>query len=197
MIEQINYHVDQALARLLEQYKSKPRIKSVISSICTPIQGIQTVTNELNTLRTINGSVGQQLDNLGTIVGIQRGELTDAQYRLWIKAKVLINISDGEPEIVIQAYTLLTEGSTTYLTEFFPGAIGLMSDGVIPSGLESTVAHLIKQCLSAGVRIDTLGYFSPINPFSFDGIIAPLGGGYGSIYDANIGGEFAGLYKIT
>ena len=169
-------------------------MRGLVGSVVYPIQEIESTLEDLNTLRSIDTATGAQLDGLGSIVGIERGILNDEDYRTRIKAKILINISEGEPEIIITAYSLLTGSSVTFLQEHYPAGVGLMSDGSIPPGQEDLFAELIQSALSAGVRLDSLGYFDPSNPFSFDGAVAPAGGGFGSIYNSAAGGKLAGLY---
>jgi hypothetical protein len=135
-----------------------------------------------------------QLDGLGAIVGIDRMGLDDDTYRVRIKARVLINISEGEPEIVMSIYRMLTGGTTSQIFESFPATVELFSDGVIPPGQEDLFASLVQSALAAGVRLGAMGYYDSENPFSFAGDVSPAGNGFGSIYDANAGGRFAGLY---
>jgi len=196
MIPIIVNHIDQALDRLITQYKDRDGIRALVSAFCAPIQTLEDAIIDMNISRTIDGSVGVQLDGLGAIVGIERLGLEDFDYRIRIKAKVLINISEGEPEIIIAAFNLLTESTVTILQEYYPGGVGLSSDGVIPLNQIDIVAELIEKALSAGVRLDSMAYFDPVNPFSFDGTLNPAGGGFGSLYDAGVGGKFAGLYSF-
>lgn len=194
MIPVIPNHVQQALDRLITQYKNRPGVQGLVGSLVYPWQEIEQTLSDLNTLRAVDTATGAQLDGLGSIVGIERGQLSDNDYRVRIKAKILINISEGEPEIIITAYSLLTGASVTFLQELPPCGVGLMSDGSIPAGQEELFAELIKSALAAGVRLDSMGHFDASNPFSFDGAVAPTGGGYGSIYDSAAGGMLAGLY---
>ena len=194
MITPISNHVQQALNRLITQYADKPLMRGLLASFVTPVQEIEGVLEELNVQRAIDTAVGVQLDGLGSIVGIARNNLGDEPYRIRIKARILINISEGEPEIIIAVFALLTGSSLTVLQEYPPCGVGLFGDGVIPSGQEDLFASLIKSALAAGVRLDAMGYFDSSNPFSFDGLVSPTGGGFGSIYDGAVGGMLGGLY---
>ena len=58
--------------------------------------------------RVVGVAVGAQLDVLGRIVGEARLGDPDANYRLRIKAGILLNVSSGTPEELLAIFRLLT-----------------------------------------------------------------------------------------
>jgi hypothetical protein len=196
MIATIVNHTSQAISRLITQYGNQPNLQGLVGALISPVQAIEDALNQLNMFRLIDQATGVQLDGLGKIVGIARFGLSDNDYRFWIKAAVLINISDGEPETVLAIYNLLTETTSGMIFEYYPASVGLSSDGLISAGNEDLVAGLVLSALPAGVRLDSLGYYDSSNPFSFDGTVSPQGAGFGSIYDSTLGGIWGGYYAF-
>lgn len=196
---QITTHVADAKARLLEQYKGKPGMEALIEKLVAPLQELEDTFIALSIERTIDDADGIQLDKLGDIVGIERSSLPDPlddeAYRQRIRAKVLVNISNGEPETLIQVYRLLTQSGLVFLEENFPAGVALMGD-VPPFNLSDAnlIVDLLEAAAAAGVRIDTLGTFDPDEPFAFEGPIFGLG--FGDSTDALVGGKFATLEVI-
>jgi hypothetical protein len=108
----ISDHITRAKIRLIEQYKGKPKVEGVIEALVKPLQEIEDVLQQLKTERWVDSAVGVQLDKIGEIVGMEREyEQGDEDYRLLIKAKIIMNLNQGTPEEVIAA------------AKFFIGAI--------------------------------------------------------------------------
>lgn len=187
-------HVAQAVARLIEQYKKKPDLEGMVGAFTAPFQALEDTFQDLETDRSLETSVGVQLDRLGTIVGIARAtNETDDEYRISIKTKIVENISQGEPERLITVYRLLVGASLVYLSELYPGGIGLMSDvDLADQDFINLLFKRIDRIAAAGVRIDYLGSFDPDEPFAMAGTLP--GEGFGTDTDPLIGGKFATLY---
>lgn len=194
MATEITNHVELAWNRLIQQYKQSQSLKDLIEALVNPIQGLETVFQDLSDGRTIEVATGTLLDRLGDIVGIDRvvGQDDDA-YRLAIKTKVVENVSQGEPERLISVYKILLSASLVHLCECFPAAVGMMSDVDISTQDEiDNLFAKIKRIAPAGVRIDYLGSFDETEPFAMAGDL--IGAGFGSTADALAGGKFATLY---
>ncbi len=197
-IVKITDHIIAAKKRLLEQYKGKARMEALIEALVTPVQPLEDAFFQLLEERYLETSVGFQLDRLGDIVGISRDGLNDDQYRLRIRARIFVNVSNGEPETLILVYKLLTLSNLVILEELFPAAAGLMCDGPdIPDPEDvQFIADLMEAAALAGVRIDFLGVFDEANPFAFDGTVLPLGDGFGDTGNPATGGLFGKLYDF-
>jgi hypothetical protein len=178
MITRITNHVQLALGRLLEQDKGKAGIANLASALVEPLQTLENTFMDLLTLRVLGAASGLQLDQLGDVVGIDRLGLGDAAYAQRISARILVNISNGDPETLIQIFKLLTQGSLVVYEEHFPAGYGVMSNGPATGG---------------GIRMDTFGVFDNSAPFAMAGTIYP-GGGFGSTLNPTAGGKLGQLY---
>jgi hypothetical protein len=196
--DNINNHVQSAIARLIEQYKGKPRIKGLITAFVDQVQELEDVLFDLRDDRSLNNATGATLDNIGSIVGVTRifGE-SDTAYRIRIKNGIFTNRAQGTPEVLIDLVKTFCAPNTNIY--FFEGAVA--SFGINHDDQNMTQATInglyktLKNSKAAGVRIEHVTAFDPSNAFSFAG--DSLGGGFGDSNNTNVGGKFAALQLET
>lgn len=193
-ISKITTHVADALARLIEQYKSKPKIEGFMRAMVNQFQELEDVGDTLFLQRMLDDSVGEQLDNFGTIVALEREGFDDDFYRILLAVKIGQNISRGEPERIISVLKILTQATLVHYQNLGNGNIGLATDGTITPGLETFTFENMERVVMAGVRINFLACFDPDEPFSFDGT-GPVGLGFSSLAAPTSGGKFAFLHR--
>ena len=190
-VTEITNHVQQALDRLVQQYKEKPKLNAVLTAFIEQLQELETVGKDLNEDRSIFTAAGTNLDNLGTIIGLDRlpGE-SDTVYRAKLQAQISQNIAQGQPEVVIDTYRLLVENTFVLYQGMYPGGVALASpvDFATQDEVDATIA-VIESVLPAGVRVEYFGVFDPDEAFAFEG--SQPGFGFGDLADANVGGKFA------
>lgn len=189
----INNHVEQALDRLIAQYKDATNLQGLLTALINPVQDIEGVLNDMNVLRQISLAFGQTLDNIGSIVGFPRPPgASDTDYRNDILGQVLVNVSQGQPEQVIRAFQLFTNASLVLLDEFFPAEVLVESDHVFPD--QAAIDHIIdviEQITPAGVRCDGIVTFDTAMAFAFDGVLS--GSGFDDYTSPGSGGLLASL----
>lgn len=174
-VTQITTHEIDARKRLLFQYKDSPNIISLIDSLGgQQIQDLEDALFQLNMRLDIDNSEGVQLDNIGGIVGQVRNGQSDAQYRLFLKAKGGRNVSEGDIERVLSVWKLITGGTVVQLIENYPAEVELYSDIPVPDALASFAFALMQDVVSAGVRVVS-SIISPENAFGFEGSVGTLG----------------------
>ena len=192
MFAPITTHVQDAVARLITQYKNSPNIIGVITVFAQQIQVIENALINMNILRYLNGASGVQLDNIGSIVGIARttGQ-TDAQYINDIFAQIKINTSDGQPEQVIQTFQLFTGTAQVRLFEFFPGEVLIESEYYPPDiPTVNSLFAILDEVLAAGVAAVGVVCYDSVAPFAYRVSDSP-GVGYGTNKDPLVGGAYA------
>lgn len=189
---QITIHETDALNRLLYQYKGKPYIDSLIKDICTTqIQELEDAIIPLFNRLDIDASEGVQLDEIGEIVGQSRLGLLDATYRLFLKAKIGANVSEGDIPRVIDVWKLITNANLVQLLEAYPAEVDLYYDVPLDSSLTSLAFDLIQKVAGAGIAVGFIAVFENGNAFTLDGDVA---GDHGTD-DENAG--FSGLSQGT
>ena len=98
---------------------------------CHSIQEIDDVDQTLKFDRSIETSVGVQLDGLGQILGLARlPDEGDEDYREKLKFQIFINKSNGTPEEVIAVLKFLTKATKIRYHEYYPAAFQMDTDGV-------------------------------------------------------------------
>lgn len=123
MISQRNdNHVAEGAELLTGKYRDKPVISGILKAL---LGGVQTLERELWVL--LWGWVlehegyhasGQQLDDLGAIVGQPREGRSDADYILAIRLRIRVLRSKGRAEDILQVATLINPAAT--YVEGFP-----------------------------------------------------------------------------
>lgn len=113
-------------------------------------------------------AVGQQLDNLGEIVGETRQGRSDEDYEVAIRGRVKLNISSGTIEDVYAIAGLIAPTLTTSLQEFYPAAFEAeVIEAITDESDIERLAEFIRLARPAAVRGSLKYHLSPA--FSYDG----------------------------
>lgn len=100
--------VEIAVDRPSYKLKDKENFIALITMLVSQLQEIEEALILLGNQKDIDNVVGIYLDYLGKILGEDRLERSDEEYRTALKLKISINNSDGTPDIIseiIQTYT--------------------------------------------------------------------------------------------
>jgi hypothetical protein len=112
----VSNRLEQALAKLLTQFKGLPVMEGILASYVEQVQELENVFIDLLLLRTLDNATGAQLDGVGAIVGELRLGRNDTDYRAAIAGRIKINRQHSRIEDVITAM-LLTLDEPYELTE--------------------------------------------------------------------------------
>lgn len=172
-------HVKRTQDLLIEQFEKKPKINGMVEGVVTQWQQIEDVGVELYTLRMLHTAGGYTLDILGEIIGLSRGGLDDDDYRAQLYFGIFLNISSGEPELLIAALKNVTGATIVHYEEIYPAAVALSAylDTIPPANTLSQLQKLAP----AGVRVSANYVTTDIRPFTWAGegaIPTPAEGGY-------------------
>lgn len=178
MITRITDHVLAAQNRLIQQYKDSANLKSLIEDLFgTQVQEIENIFWDLLSRLDINTMIGTQLDNIGTIVGQARNGQIDAIYRLFIQAKIGVNVSESEASRIIDVWKLITQANTVHMFEAFPAEIDLYADVALDPALADQAFALIQNVAGAGILVGFVAVISNFGDFGFQGSFNSLGFG--------------------
>ncbi len=162
-------HQATALNRLLEQYKDKARLKTLVDIFAEQIQALEDVFWELYIKRTVDAATGDQLRILGRIVGLQQGETSDTDFRVLVRAQIRVLKSRGtfKDLLGIIRLTIGTDPSTRTLKEVFPA--GLACEVLaMPDFSLVLLARALRLAKAGGVSLD-ITYPPPAGEwFTFD-----------------------------
>jgi hypothetical protein len=114
-------HATVGLARLIWQYRGDhPRLQAALQAQLDEDDRLEAVLYDVLVGLWPLTAVGTQLDLLGEIVGQERGDLTDDEYRIVILCRILANRSDGRTEDLLGIIDVAGATGTTQVDESWP-----------------------------------------------------------------------------
>lgn len=184
------------LARMIWQFRGdQPRLQGALEALLDEVQNLEDVSFEVLTERWPLTAIGTQLDTIGKIVGQERGELSDDQYRLFILARILVNRSNGRIEELIDILEIV--GVTDMkISEFWPAEMRI-SIADYPYG--DLLGGLLAEAKAGGVtfrwvwseetRANTFAFGSSLGSDTVD-----ANKGFGDLTEATqtTGGQWSG-----
>lgn len=170
-------HVEQGTDRLLERFKNQPNMVGTLQVILRRMQRIEDVIWELYEGVWLDNAIGVQLDNLGDIVGELRKGRQDEVYRLWIRARIKINRSNGKISDTLELARLILESTASikYIPEY-PAAYKVTVNNTAVGAVD--VSALLNQVRPAGVQLTVTVTASLANAFVLN-TLTPLTNGFG------------------
>lgn len=166
-IIQITDFVKRGKLLLPTQSKGKPNLEALLDNLYSKeVQEIENVIFQLLDITDIDLSVVQQLDNLGIVVGQRRVGLTDALLRIFLKARIGANVSQGSIEDLISIWKLIVSPGVVELFENFPAEVSLYTDIPLDDALVIDAFNLMKKVPAAGVQLGFTAVFFD-TPFGF------------------------------
>lgn len=144
-------HVEQAVELLIEQFKRRPRLVALLSSLVMPAQEIEDTLRDFLLHRRIATATGDTLDAVGENVGCPRsGRTVDAVYRQAIYMQIALNRSCGQADLLSHAATFFTDAKEIHLWENYTASVLLFIYALsIPAGLTAR----LKQAAAGGVAL--------------------------------------------
>lgn len=167
-LSQDTEHVNQALARLIEQYVGKPRVEALLSIFVNQVQDLEDALWQLATERFVDTAIGAQLNVLGEIVGQDRQGLSDDDYRALIRARIKANNSEGTiPDVYSIALAAVGGTWDVRIDQKFPAAFLVVFEAAVAIN-RNIINRLIRDGTAAGVRSITVFAVSDVNQMRFE-----------------------------
>lgn len=145
-------HVLRSLGLRITQDQESPRFAALISSYIEEVQLVENVAWQVLESRMLELATGAQLDLLGKLVGQERVGDSDDEYRVYIRARIAVNMSDGTADDVMRVAGTLLDGLTWRYWEVYPMTIFVEAFGV--EKLQGTIANMIRAARMAGVAFN-------------------------------------------
>lgn len=199
IVPKITTHSQDVLNRLMQQYRDKPKIEGFYGAFAEQIQDLENAIYELDAGRQVfdgvmSPAVGVQLDQIGTIVGIQRNGLSDAEYLLFIFGKIAENFSDTTIPTILNILGYVFQAEKVLLQEVYPAGIAIQMLGApIAPSLYPIAVSLAQAALGAGIGIVFSAASNTTSVFRFDAPDTTAANGFGDATDSSVGGIFIGL----
>lgn len=169
-IDYIDDWEKRLLGRLYVQFRDKETWQLWVTGIIAPqVQDLEDAAQTLLSVMDIDESEGAQLDRIGRIVGQPRNGVSDALYRIYLKARIRANQSTGASEDIYAVFRALFGTSagltltTGWLKEFtlrvaivLTRAEALVGVGFLRDSKESGARGIIEWQESATSLLFTL-----------------------------------------
>ena len=156
-MEPIKTHVKDALGRLVESLKEKPRIEGLLKALVSRTKELENQLFGLYEGTRLEQAEGAQLDQIGELVGQEREGVTDSVYRTRIRARVAANRSRGRFYDILRVLKTLEPDAFIHLSEFPPASFLAVFEGVTVSEEDAAIyAEFLKMSRSAGVNAQLL-----------------------------------------
>ena len=195
-LTQVTTHVADAKARLSGQYKEKPLIEGTVGIFADQIQDIEDTLFALLDIELLANATGQFLDDLGSLVVLDRQGVSDDFYRILIAVKIIKNFSKGEPAALIRATRLIFQTTEVHYMNLGHAAVGLYVSATYPALIPGEfIYENLQEIVAAGVKIEFISFTSDTLDsdlvFAFDG--GTTGAGFTDLADPSVGGYWSRL----
>ena len=188
-------HLTVALGLLPGQFEDSALLRDLTQVFVGETHGVQELEGvfwDLYTKRWLWIAEGAQLDGLGDILDEPRASADDDEYRDLLYLKVLINVSEGEPERIIEATQRATDGTEVHLIERDVATVEVFALALVKTAWIPRIAKVT----AGGIRTVVTGSPSP-NPFVFGVDRDAAGVGAGAELDYGTGWGESGAGNTT
>lgn len=160
-IQEIVIHEHLAVSRTIERWRTKAAQQAILRSFGPEIQELENVFWEILLSRFVTHAYGVSLERIGKIVGQAKEGMIEAQFRIWVMARIRINRSNGRPDDVIEVLQIVGEDDFRFL-EYYPRSFDVHFDET-PDTAADLLAGLVRPTRMGGIAGAVVG--SP-EPFS-------------------------------
>lgn len=153
-LSHITDHAERARARLVTQFRSTVSHGALLDVLSRQVQEVEDMLYSLLSTTVIDSSAGVQLDRLGKVLKVPRNAHTDAQFRAYLKAQILVNRSSGTvPEIleILRVVLAAYDANVVEWTSYRPAAFIVRVVGAIGAAEPAVLADLVRQARDGGV----------------------------------------------
>lgn len=119
-IKRVSDRVERAKSFLLSQFKDSPNINALVDVLVTELQELENVLNDLQDVKTLEGSYGTWLNLIGQELKVDRGNYNDQDYKTAIKIAMAKKTSSATAEDILFIVQLLTNDDDVRLENNYP-----------------------------------------------------------------------------
>ncbi len=153
-MQRIPSHASDAIARIASEYVGKTKMEAMTGLIGDRTQVTEDALWAFSTDLTLDGATGAQLDVLGAMVGESRASKDDDAYRIFIRARVLVNKSSGTGDEILDIFVMLLSDLGAYtveLLELQPATILVQVHGSFDEVDAQSLSVILRSARAAGI----------------------------------------------
>lgn len=127
-LSEITNHADLAIGLLLDQFRDQANLEAFLRALMVPVQRLEATAHDLDTEMRLDNAIGAQLDMIGRIVDLPRGDMGDEAYRTRLRAHIRANLSEGTPDDLLEVLRLMVPTNDISLEEYPTGVVMRIAD---------------------------------------------------------------------
>lgn len=148
-------YASRAAQRLTEAFRGKLRAQGLAAAVGAEAQLLEDVAIGMLVADAVDDATDAELDLLGEYVGQPREWRTDAHYRAWIRARLVVIHADGlEEDLIAVVRAVAPSGVSVRVESEYPAAVTVHAMGApIDLVTGEALAQILQVTKSAGVRL--------------------------------------------
>lgn len=123
----ITDYEERGIARLPGYQQTAANWDSLLRALLSEAQAVEDALEQLENERYLSVAIGQQLDDIGTILDLAREGRSDDDYRFALQGRASSLAGSGEGDLLLDGYLFLTQGNRVIISEFRPATAELTS----------------------------------------------------------------------
>ena len=167
-------HPERMVHALPSQDWSKPRLTALVRAIGEGIQTMEDTLFDLLIGGAFPAATGATLDLWGRLVGEERLDLSDLDYRRFIRARILVNRCNGTVDELLTIWAMITGPDNLYrLSPMYPAGYTLtvVRTTFLSEAMRRRVRRMMEDAKPAGV---TTEYVEAL--YGYFGFVGAMGG---------------------
>jgi len=177
--------------KLIQVHRDSPKLAKLLEIFLREVERVHTLADDVRTKRALNGG-GAQLDQLGRLVLLSRGDLGDSAYRLALRCWIRALRSHGTARDLLDVLQLAIPDGTRYDLDEAPPMTTVIE---VLDGLEAP-PRVVLRARAAGTALFIVWAPGPVETsFRLAHATEGLGGGFGYAdeEDTEIGAPFGSV----
>ncbi len=157
-----------ALNLLIDIFQSKENFVKLLSSYTEATQEAENLFFDVFNKFVLTTAEGDQLNAIGEILGADRNGANDITYRIRLQARILLNLTSGTPNQILELVVLILSVATNapspapIFIPSYPAAFEIDATGIALSQDEANeLGNAVQEATPAGVYSQTLYGLSP------------------------------------
>ena len=126
-IKLVSDRVERAKSLLLSQFKDSPNINTLVEVLVSELQELENTLNDVQTVRTLDGSYGVWLEEIGRQLKVGRNGYSDNDYKTAIKIAMFKRTASATLDDIQRIVELLSGDPEAVLTNNYPYFMELTS----------------------------------------------------------------------
>ena len=152
-VTQIADHSIRAISRLTSQFQGQTNVEALVEMFMDELNELETSGFQLLLQRSLAVGVGEQLDTIGSHVGLLRGGRSDDDYRVALYGKIVQNSSDGSQPTIYSMVKQISGATSVQVIDQYPAAVKI----IVNSGpLTNDQKDSVRLALGAGISLDSI-----------------------------------------